>query len=417
MERKAARGMRAKRVALVAALAGWAGLGLTLPEVPGGAAPALAQNLFAPRLYVNDAVISDYEVMQRAMFMQLLRAPGDPETEAVKALTEDKLRLSEAKRLGIKATEQEILDGMNEFASRANLTAEQLVGELQKVGIAAETFRDFVTAGVLWRKVVRERFRGQVSASEADVDKALEATARPRALRVLVSELVIPAQPGNEDAAMALANRLSDEIDSEAEFAAAARRHSAAPTAGRGGRLDWLPLSNLPPAIAGEILGLGAGDVSKPVVVPGAVVLFQLRDVARDETAEPLEVSVEWAEFLVPDDAAEIARIQADNRRCLDLYDDARGLPEDRLTITTASMAEVPRDVALELARLDAGEISTTLSRSGLRRLVMLCGRKQVMEPEPTRDQVREQVLNLKLEGLANGYLEELRAAAFIREP
>lgn len=409
--------MRAKRVALVAALAGWAGLGLTLPEVPGGAAPALAQNLFAPRLYVNDAVISDYEVMQRAMFMQLLRAPGDPETEAVKALTEDKLRLSEAKRLGIKATEQEILDGMNEFASRANLTAEQLVGELQKVGIAAETFRDFVTAGVLWRKVVRERFRGQVSASEADVDKALEATARPRALRVLVSELVIPAQPGNEDAAMALANRLSDEIDSEAEFAAAARRHSAAPTAGRGGRLDWLPLSNLPPAIAGEILGLGAGDVSKPVVVPGAVVLFQLRDVARDETAEPLEVSVEWAEFLVPDDAAEIARIQADNRRCLDLYDDARGLPEDRLTITTASMAEVPRDVALELARLDAGEISTTLSRSGLRRLVMLCGRKQVMEPEPTRDQVREQVLNLKLEGLANGYLEELRAAAFIREP
>ena len=31
--------------------------------------------------------------------------------------------------------------------------------------------------------------------------------------------------------------------------------------------------------------------------------------------------------------------------------------------------------------------------------------------------QVREAVTNQKLEGLAEGYLEELRAAAFIREP
>ena len=34
-----------------------------------------------------------------------------------------------------------------------------------------------------------------------------------------------------------------------------------------------------------------------------------------------------------------------------------------------------------------------------------------------TRDRVREVVINQKLEGLAEGYLEELRAAAFIREP
>lgn len=388
-----------------------------LPATVAPIAPALAQDLFAPRLYVGDRVITGYEVTQRAMFLKVLRAPGDLEEEALKALIDDKLRLTEAKRLKISLSEQELTEGMNEFASRANLTSEQLVGELAKVGVAAETFRDFVSAGLLWRKAVRQRYVGQVPISEADVDKALASFARPKALKLLVSELVIPAEPGREDEAMALASRLSKEIHSEGAFAAAAARYSAAPTAAKGGRLDWLPMANLPGQIAGQVLALGPGDVSAPISVPGAVVLFLLRDVARDETAEPIAVNVKWAEFLLPDDPAEIARIKSSVDQCNDLYGQAKGLPEDRLTVSTATMAEIPQDVGLELAKLDLNEISTALTRSGYRRLLMLCSREPVSETLPSRDQIKEQVLNLKLEGLANNYLEELRMAAIIREP
>ena len=77
----------------------------------------------------------------------------------------------------------------------------------------------------------------------------------------------------------------------------------------------------------------------------------------------------------------------------------------------------MPGDVGLELARLDAGESSIALTRSGFRRLIMLCSREVTREEPISRDQVREAVINQKLEGLAEGYLEELRAAAFIREP
>ncbi len=380
-------------------------------------APVLAQDLFTPRLYVNDRVITNYEVEQRALFLRVLRAPGNPEEEALKALTEDRLRQTEAERLGLKLTEEELTTGMTEFASRANLSVEQFVTELGKAGIAAETFRDFVAAGLLWRQAVRGRFLGQVPISENDIDRALEATARPRALQVLASELVIPAPEGQEDAAMAQAQELSDTLSGEGAFASAARRFSAAPTAGAGGRLDWLPLANLPAAIGGKILALDAGEVSDPIAVPGAVVLFLLRDVAMDTKAEPIAVSVEWAEFLVPDDTTEIAKIRAASDECNDLYGQANGLPEDRLTVTKAGLETVPGDVALELARLDPGETSVNLTRGGYRRMLMLCGREQVLEPAPTRDQVREQVINQKLEGMAEGYLEELRSAAIIREP
>ena len=381
------------------------------------AVPVLAQDLFAPRVYVNDRVITEYEVEQRARFLTVLKAPGNPEEEALKALIEDRLRQTEAKRLGLKLTEAEVKQGMDEFASRANLTADKLIVELAKVDISAESYRDFVVAGLLWRQAVRARFLGQVPVSEADIDKALEASARPRALRVLASELVIPLQAGNEAAGIALAERLSKEISGEGAFAAAARRYSAAPTAGNGGRLDWVPLANLPAAIGAAVLALGPGEVSDPVQVPGAVVLFLLRDIAKDTEAEPLKVTVEYADFLIPNDAAEIARLRASVDTCKDLYGQANGLPEDRLTVSKVPMSDVPGDVGLELAQLDPGESSVALTKAGFRRFIMLCGREATLEPPPTRDQVRERVINQKLEGLAEGYLEELRSAAIIRTP
>lgn len=377
----------------------------------------LAQDLFAPRLYVNDRVVTEYEVMQRAMFLQILRAPGDPEEEALKALIDDRLRQIEADRLDLTVTEEETMAGMEEFASRANLSAEALIGELAKVGISGETFRDFVQAGLVWRQVVRARFAGQVSVSENEIDQALAATARQQALRVLVSELVIPTDEANQATTLDLARSLSSSISSEGAFTAAAQRYSKSPTASRGGRLDWMPLANLPAAIGGAILALGPGEVSDPIVVPGAVVLFQLREVAVDTSAPPIAVTVEWAEFLVPDDATEIARIRAAVDVCYDLNAQARGLGADRLTQTTAPASEVPTEVGLELVRLDPGESSVALTRGEFRRLIMLCSRQATQDEPVNRDTIREQLLNRKLEALSEGYLEELRAAALIHQP
>jgi peptidyl-prolyl cis-trans isomerase SurA len=380
-------------------------------------APVHAQDMFAPRLYINDRAITEYEIQQRTRFLQVLRAPGSSEDEALKVLIEDRLRQTEAERLGIKLSEADLTAGLTEFAARANLTPEQFVVELGKAGIEPETFRDFVSAGLLWRQIVRARFLGQVPISEADVDKAFAAAARPKALQVLVSELVLPAPPGEEAAVLARAQELSDSLSGEGAFASAARSYSASPTAGAGGRLDWLPLANLPAAIGEKILALGEGEVSDPISVPNAVVLFLLRDVAEDTSAEPVAVTVDWVEFLVPDDAAEIARLRALADDCPTLMGEAKDLPENRMTRTQAGRDTIPNDVALELAKLDANEVSLALTNGGFRRMLMLCGRSPVLEPMPTRDQVREQVINQKLEGMAGNYLEELRSAAIIREP
>jgi peptidyl-prolyl cis-trans isomerase SurA len=381
------------------------------------ASPVLAQE-FGPRLYVNDRVITQFEVDQRIEFLRVLRSPGDLEEEALKGLVEDRLRQTAAEQFDQTVTEEEIKSGMEEFAQRANISADQLVTELEKVGIATETLRDFVTSGLLWRKVIRARYAGTVFVTDNEIDLAEEAETRPGALRVLLSELVIPVPEGEDGATqLALATDLSGSVRGETDFAAAAQEVSAAPTASNGGRLDWMPLSNLPGPIGAAVLVLGPGEVSEPLVVPGAVVLFMLREIALDRSEPPARVKVEWAEALVPDDPAEIARLRAVVDVCYDLNGEAAGIPADRLTIKTTPASELPGDVGLELSRLDPGESSVALKRSGFRRFLMLCGRDVVREEPIRREDVRERLINQKAENLAETFLEELRSAAIIREP
>lgn len=403
------------------------GLSLFPMQAPAQESP------FSPRMIINDQVISWYELEQRMQFMRLLRAPGDLEKEALEALMDDRLRMQEAKALEIELTEEQVKRGMEEFASRANLSADQFIAALAQEGVAAETYRDFVTAGLAWRDVVRAKFRSQASVTETDIDRFLTNQGRAEGVQVLMSELVIPAPPGREDEVMALAKQLSDSVVGEAAFAAAAREYSASGSKGRGGRMDWLPLANLPGPLAPVVLGLAPGETSDPVAIPGAVALFQLRGVLEESTETAQSTQVEYAQVALPNDGAFDAAagaIMGQAETCDQLY---TAVPNG-VTRQTATMANLPGDLALALAGLDQGEYSTTVVQGNSRLILMLCLRQPVpQEPEmgmgtepskprpdgrdPKREAIREQLINRKLALVSDNYLADLRANAIIREP
>lgn len=419
-----------KKAALKSAL-----FGVSLMAMMAATAMAQEGGMFAPRMVINGQTVTNFEVEQRMLFLRALRAPGDPEKEALKALMRDRLGAQAAKDLGITVTAEQVTQGTEEFAARANLNAEQFTAALGQEGVAPETFRDFVANGLLWREVVRTKFGAQVRISDAQVDRALAENAKTPQVQVLLSELIIPVRGDDIVPVLDQARAIKADSTSDASFASAARQFSAAPSAGRGGRLDWLPISNLPPAIVQQILTLSPGEVSDPIVVPEAVVLFQLNGISDLESAMPAQVEVEYAQFALPMDLdPAVIRQQADD--CGDLYPLARGLPAENLRVTTQMMGSVPQDIALELAKLDPGE-SVVRGRGTYNEMLMLCLRTGIPDAAPPtaeipvttedgeaaadapavdREAVRNELGNQQLSALAEAFMEELRSEAIIEE-
>ena len=391
-------------------------LGVTLAVSP---VATTAQNLFAPAIRINDSVVTAYELEQRARMLTVLNAPGNVEELAREQLIDDRLRLQAAQDAGIDPSTEEVLDGMEEFAQRANLSRDEFIQALEANGVAAQTFRDFVRAGLSWRLLVQARFSARTNVSEAEVDRALGASGGS-SVRVLLSEIIMPAPPQQEEIVRERAERIS-QITSEAAFSEQARRYSATASRGAGGRLPWQNLEDLPPVLRPLVLALAPGEVTDPLPIPNAVALFQLRGIEETGYTPPTYSAIEYAAYYMPGGRSDATLAQArvlESRvdRCDDLYGVAQGQPQDVLDRQTLPPAEIPTDIAFELSKLDPGEVSTALTRSNGQTLVflMLCGRTAEVNEEVDRDQFVLGLRNQRLDSLAQSYLSQLRADARI---
>ncbi|MGB5560091.1 MAG: peptidylprolyl isomerase [Paracoccaceae bacterium] len=385
---------------------------------------ASAQGLFSPVVLVNDKGVTRYEVEQRKRLLEMLNTAGDLDEIALQRLIDERVQLDAAEQVGIKMTDEQISDGLDEFGARANLTGQQLLDNLAGTGVEPQTFRDFVIASLSWRALVQAKFRGKAQINQTDVALA-KGQLDPRATaKVLISEIFLPTNtPENAAKTEELLPQIRA-ITSFEGFADAARRFSAGQSREVGGRVsDWVPLANLPPPIAAEFLTMKPGQVTQPLPIPDAIAIFQLRAFQESDPAATAN-TLDYAAYYIPGGRSEAAleraaRIRAEVDRCDDLYGIAQGQPPEVLERVTLPQAQVPTDVALELARLDPGEVSTNLTRAGGQTLVflMLCARTPEQNIALTEDDIRQALFGKRLEGYANNYLAQLRADAIIRYP
>ncbi len=392
------------------------GLALCLLVPPA----VMAQNLYAPVARVNDRIVTEFEVQQRQRFMQLLNAPGSDRENVIDELIKDRLRDDLAARYDLKLSDEAVQSGLSDFAGRANLSVEEFTTALEQSGVSQQTFRDFVVTQLTWRDLIRARYGALVNISDAEIDRELGRSGAGSGIRVLLSEIIIPAPPQEAARVNALADRIA-QSKSEAEFSRYAQQYSATASRGRGGRMPWTPLEKLPPSLAPILLALAPGEVTSPLPIPNAVALFQLRGI--EETGAPAKSysEIEYAAYYIPggrNEAAlnEAARVRSEVDTCNDLYAVAQGQPESVLDRGAKKPAEIPQDIAIELAKLDPGESSTALTRAGGQTLVflMLCKRTAEANAEVSREAVVSSLRQRKLQGYADQLTEQLRADARI---
>lgn len=376
--------------------------------------PATAQGLFSTAIKVNDQAISTYELRQRAAFLSALNAPGNPRTLAKEQLIDDRLKIGAARQLGVSLSQEQIDQAVASFAQNNNRSVAEMLAILAADGVAKETLEDFVSSGLLWREVVRIKFASQAQISDEQLDRAANSSASGTSVRVLLSEIIMPMQPGFENDVMALADEIS-QIRSTATFSDYARQYSAVPTRDQGGRLEWQALDKLPPVLQPIIFDLKPGEVTAPLSLPNAVALFQLRSMQEGRYAARRPSAYDVA-VLTLINAQDVAQVETKLDSCDDLYAHAKNLSGTSLSRDIRQASDVPSALRAQLERLDQNEYSIT-STAQQTTITMLCSRVfQETTEAPDLEQLRTGLRNKRLESLANSYLENLRQDARIIE-
>ncbi|WP_170514664.1 peptidylprolyl isomerase [Ruegeria atlantica] len=391
-----------------------AALALTSPQ-------AGAQSLFSPAIKVNQDIITWYELSQRQQFLTALGAPGASDAEVRDALIDERLRRQIMREAGIQAAPEDIQVGIDEFAARGQLSTDRFLQLLADQGVDRETVRDFVADQVAWRDYVSARFLSQARPSEDEINRALGQT-DSGGLQVLLSEIIIPVNQQTIAQADLLAQEIA-QLQGFDSFSAAATQYSAAATRDNGGRLDWLSLTSLPPALQPVILGLKDGEITQPLSLPNAIALFQMRGLREVATSATNYSEIDYAIYNMAggrsaETLARAAKLREEIDTCDDLYGIAKDQPPEVLQRIQASPGEIPRDVALELAKLDLNEVSTTLTRNNGQTLMvlMLCTRTRDLGEETSRVDVANALTQQRLEAFANSLVAQLRAEANIVE-
>ncbi|MGR3716808.1 MAG: peptidylprolyl isomerase [Thermohalobaculum sp.] len=260
------------------------------------ATSAPAQTMFRPVAVVNDSAITGFDIAQRAQILIALGFPtASPDalrTESLERLIEDRLKLQEGARLGLSAQADSIDDGIEEFAKRAGLSADEFRTTMSTQGITELALNDMISAEVVWRQVVRGRFGRRVEPGEAEIDAEIALMQQRAGVSYRIVEIGLPTGDADRSAAetRALAEKLYASLSQGGDFAAAVRTYSRAPSAERGGEVGWVSTAQIPPDLAETLSELSPGQVGRPFPVAGGISILKVIE-KRVDAADTIDAS------------------------------------------------------------------------------------------------------------------------------
>ena len=371
-----------------------------------------AEGIFDTIISVDGAAITNYELEQRILFFSFLNEPGDTLISSRQSLIDDRLKMAAGNKDGFALTPTELENAMLDFAKNSNQSLGGLLNILTEGGVDAETFRDYVEVGVVWREVVRNRFGSQSQPTESEIDRALAAERAEGDISVLLTEIVLPAGPSQLEESRKIARELA-KITSIGSFSEKAKKLSVSSSRDNGGKIPWRNLKDLPNGLRQIIASLRPGQVAKPLEVQNAIVLFQLRDVEELGLKAPEIISMKFAKITGINSVLDLATKTVNS--CNDLYGLVKLDKDVVLEMLTQHPDEIEQATALRLNRLDRHEMSIfSDSPDSIGNMIMLCERNYTTSADISRSEVAKNIRAARLTNLAEGYLAELRTNATV---
>jgi peptidyl-prolyl cis-trans isomerase SurA len=235
---------------------------------------------------VNGDVISDADIANRARLFAI--STGLPMSQEVierlkpqilRQLIDERLRVQEAQRRKIVIQDAQIAAAIKEIETRNNMPQGALRAKLASDGVSGRTLIDQIRAQLAWSQMLREVVGEKINITDADVEEQQKLAAQQVGqMEYRLGEIFIPVDdPANSTDAQHFAETVITELHAGAPFPMVAAQFSQTQTALQGGELGWEQANQLDPAVARIVSQMPVGAISNPVRVPGGFSVVTLQ--------------------------------------------------------------------------------------------------------------------------------------------
>ena len=352
------------------------------------------------------------------------------EEQMLERLIMTRLEVQRAEETGIRVSDSDVDQALEQVARQNQLTVGQLRTALEHDGIDFREFRDEVRHELLTTRLRQRVAQGMDEITETEIDILLESD-RFGGEEYLLSQILIGVPEGVDSSEADRLRRRAEDVVEQVrdglEFGTAALTYSEAPEAMDGGDVGWRNLNAMPPMFADAIADTEPGHVTDPIRTPSGFVILHVRDV-RDQ-AEVIVKEFRARHLMVS--PTELLSAQQARERIFELSerikdgeefaDLARRYSADETSANIGGLLNwFPSDrygsaIQAAVETLDPGEMSEPFETSSGWHIIRL---EDVREADRTtealRAEAREMLFQQKAEEEIERFLRSLRSESFV---
>ena len=256
----------------------------------------------SPVAYVDDQVITNYDVVKRAELIQRMSGADDSNSEAIAAIKQEAIKNLidtailnlESKKLDIKIPESQVKTMLEDLAKDNQMSYHEFIKNLQNAKIDLAELKSQLRSQILYRELVINQIgentfitnteklestpfaTGIIQNAEKSQREAINATNPYQRHFTAQSKAYLAEISINNEENM---EEIQKRLQNPKNFGDVAKQFSENPTsANNNGEIGWLPLKDLDHAYVEAILHTKIGGISKPFKLKDQIIIIKLLD-------------------------------------------------------------------------------------------------------------------------------------------
>ena len=161
------------------------------------------------------------------------------------------------------------------LATNINIDLETLKNICASNELDFSLIEEQVKIELFWNSLIFQLYKDRLSINPDEIEEQLKLFQKKEVNEYLISEIMI--KPVEKNMVESEIKKLKDKIKIEG-FESVAKRLSISESALNGGNLGWLNENSISDKIKPEIVNTPVGELSKPILLPNGILLFQIRN-------------------------------------------------------------------------------------------------------------------------------------------